>query len=126
MMGCWLLLLRLQRLHVGWLLCALLGDQLGLAESGALGARLRATIGRDGAVCGRRLSCTWVLLSLSLLLLNSLLQVHLHVSLLLVAASKFPVASITTERFLARMGPLVGGQVVAAAERARALLWVTR
>lgn len=62
------------------------------------------------------------LLLLFLLLLQFLLQVDLHVSLFLVAACKFPAASITTERLFACMSSFVGRQVVAAAECARTLL----
>lgn len=42
------------------------------------------------------------------LFLKLLFQVHLHVSLLLVTPRELPAASITTERFLARVGPFVG------------------
>lgn len=61
-----------------------------------------------------------------LLLLESLFQVHLHVALLLVASCKLPAASITAKRFLAGVGPLMGGEMVAPAEGSRTLLRVER
>lgn len=64
------------------------------------------------------------LLLLLLLLFELLFQVHLHVALLLVAPGELPTAGVTAEGLLACVSPLVGGQVVAAAEGARALLLV--
>lgn len=63
-----------------------------------------------------------LLLLLFLLLFLLLIQMHLHVALLFVAPRKSPTTGITTERFLSRMSPLVGRQVVASAEGSRALL----
>lgn len=68
---------------------------------------------------GRRLISSLLLFQLSF---EFLFHVHLHVALLLIAPGKFPVASITTERLLARMSPLVCRQMVTSAEGARALL----
>lgn len=86
------------------------------------GRHLGPTSGRGWGSALPAATCCLVSGRLLLLPLQPLLQVHLHVSLLLVAPGKLLAARLAAERFLARVSPLVGCQVVASAEGSGALL----
>lgn len=130
-----LLLLRLRLVvSVVW---GLVHFRLLVAPAGALSV-VMVRLGVEGSVClelivGANLVVGQLLLlllvaprastvCLLLFQFQLLLLVHFHVALLLVAPGELSVASITFEGFLPTVGPLVGLEVVAAAELAHARL----